>query len=269
MDTCRPSNWSLGSPMRAIPRLGVHDVSPAEALGRGRPPEDPARIAHVCHARSDRTSGDSVEPAVEPGHHVPAHVDPSSVSPPVMGWAVHEHEVATHAATLIQRICTERGVDPRRLVLHSDNNPPMRGRTMVATLQWLGIVPSFGRPHVCHDNPYSEASFARSNTRRRTRACSSLIVRLQVAGSLVSSHDGHLPVFGFRTPRHRRLKRPFRPYMSSAATGLPSPPHACRSAIFRIAMIMAAVPSVFTSVGCAAYSKLILSTMPASCCSAC
>jgi putative transposase len=35
----------------------------------------------------------------------------------------------------------------------------MRGSTMVATLQWLGIVPSFSRPHVSDDNPYSEALF--------------------------------------------------------------------------------------------------------------
>ena len=35
----------------------------------------------------------------------------------------------------------------------------MRGRTMIATLQWLGIVPSFSRPHVCNDHPYSEALF--------------------------------------------------------------------------------------------------------------
>src|SRR5688500_17799703 len=35
----------------------------------------------------------------------------------------------------------------------------MRGSTMIATLQWLGIVPSFSRPHVCNDNPYSEALF--------------------------------------------------------------------------------------------------------------
>jgi len=27
---------------------------------------------------------------------------------------------------------------------------------MIATLQWLGIVPSFSRPHACNDNPYSE-----------------------------------------------------------------------------------------------------------------
>jgi transposase InsO family protein len=77
----------------------------------------------------------------------------------IVGWEVHEHEVATHAAALIERICTESGIDPNGLVLHSDNGTPMRGRTMVATLQWLGIVPSFSRPHVCNDNPYSEALF--------------------------------------------------------------------------------------------------------------
>jgi putative transposase len=77
----------------------------------------------------------------------------------IVGWEVHDGEVADRAATLIQRICAESGVDPKGLVLHSDNGKPMRGNTMVATLQWLGIVPSFSRPHVCNDNPYSEALF--------------------------------------------------------------------------------------------------------------
>jgi putative transposase len=35
----------------------------------------------------------------------------------------------------------------------------MRASTLVATLQWLGVVPSFSRPHVSDDNPYSEALF--------------------------------------------------------------------------------------------------------------
>ena len=35
----------------------------------------------------------------------------------------------------------------------------MRGSTMVSTLQWLGVVPSFSRPHVSDDIPYSEALF--------------------------------------------------------------------------------------------------------------
>ena len=77
----------------------------------------------------------------------------------IVGTAVHEDERATHAAALVQRICDTSGIDAKGLVLHSDNGKPMRGHTMIATLQWLGIVPSFSRPHVCNDNPYSEALF--------------------------------------------------------------------------------------------------------------
>lgn len=77
----------------------------------------------------------------------------------IVGWEVHEDERAERAAALIQRICAESAIDPTGLVLHSDNGKPMRGNTMMATLQWLGIVPSFSRPHVCNDNPYSEALF--------------------------------------------------------------------------------------------------------------
>ena len=75
----------------------------------------------------------------------------------IVGWAVHERESAEHAAVLIQNICVDTGVDSTRLVLHSDNGKPMRGSTMLAMLQWLGIVPSFSRPHVSNDDPYSES----------------------------------------------------------------------------------------------------------------
>lgn len=77
----------------------------------------------------------------------------------IVGAAVHDGESATHAAALIRQICEAGAIDTTGLVLHSDNGKPMRGHTMVATLQWLGIIPSFSRPHVCNDNPYSEALF--------------------------------------------------------------------------------------------------------------
>jgi transposase InsO family protein len=77
----------------------------------------------------------------------------------IVGWDVCEREGADAAAKLIQHICTETAIDPKGLVLHSDNGKPMRGSTMIATLQWLGVVPSFSRPHVSNDNPYSEALF--------------------------------------------------------------------------------------------------------------
>jgi putative transposase len=35
----------------------------------------------------------------------------------------------------------------------------MKGSTMLATLQKMGVVPSFSRPMVSDDNPYSEALF--------------------------------------------------------------------------------------------------------------
>lgn len=77
----------------------------------------------------------------------------------IMGWRIHSEETAEHAAELVIGICDEHQLDPKDLVLHSDNGGPMRGSTMLGTLQWLGIVPSFSRPHVSDDNPYSEALF--------------------------------------------------------------------------------------------------------------
>ena len=77
----------------------------------------------------------------------------------IVGWRIAERESALIAAELVTQACHDGGVDPRGLVLHSDNGLPMRSSTMIATLQWLGVVPSFSRPHVSDDNPYSEALF--------------------------------------------------------------------------------------------------------------
>ena len=77
----------------------------------------------------------------------------------IVGWAVHESEDSAHASALIRTAALAEGVQPEGLILHSDNGKPMKGATMLATLQWLGIVPSFSRPHVSDDNPYSESLF--------------------------------------------------------------------------------------------------------------
>ena len=76
-----------------------------------------------------------------------------------MGWEVHETESAEFAAALINRACLAEGTCRTELVLHSDNGGPMKGATMLAKLQWLGVVPSFSRPSVSNDNPYSESLF--------------------------------------------------------------------------------------------------------------
>ena len=51
------------------------------------------------------------------------------------------------------------GVQEGEITLHSDNGSPMKGSTMLAMLQKLGVVPSFSRPSVSNDNPYSESMF--------------------------------------------------------------------------------------------------------------
>ena len=77
----------------------------------------------------------------------------------IVGWAVHEEESAELASALILEACLRHGVDPEKLVLHSDNGGPMKRATMLAMLQWLGIEPSFSRPSVKADNAFSEALF--------------------------------------------------------------------------------------------------------------
>jgi transposase InsO family protein len=77
----------------------------------------------------------------------------------IMGWQVSIEESTELAAAFIRRTCEETGVEPRGLVLHSDNGSPMKGSTTLATLRSLGIVPSFSRPQVSDDNPFSEALF--------------------------------------------------------------------------------------------------------------
>jgi len=77
----------------------------------------------------------------------------------IVGWEVHEQESAAHAGQLIRKTCLAEGIQPDQVVLHSDNGSPMKGATMLATLQQLGVVPSFSRPSVSDDNPYSESLF--------------------------------------------------------------------------------------------------------------
>jgi transposase InsO family protein len=77
----------------------------------------------------------------------------------IVGWEIHPDELGEHAANLMIKTCMRNRVRPDNLVLHSDNGSPMKGATMLATLQRLGVVPSFSRPSVSDDNPYSESLF--------------------------------------------------------------------------------------------------------------
>ena len=77
----------------------------------------------------------------------------------IVGWEVHHEESMEHSSHLVRRLARQHDIQGDQLVLHADNGGPMKGATMKATLEALGIMPSFSRPHVSDDNPYSESLF--------------------------------------------------------------------------------------------------------------
>lgn len=77
----------------------------------------------------------------------------------IVGYRVETYESAELAAQLAHDICLAEGIQPGQVALHSDNGGPMKGATMLATLQALGVCASFSRPNVSNDNPFSESLF--------------------------------------------------------------------------------------------------------------
>ena len=76
-----------------------------------------------------------------------------------VGWAVHDKESTEYSSSLLTKICKNEGIQRNSVSLHSDNGSPMKGATMLVTMQRLGVMPSFSRPSVSNDNPFSEALF--------------------------------------------------------------------------------------------------------------
>lgn len=78
----------------------------------------------------------------------------------IVGWEVREEESSESAADLLRKIYLKQGLSAKdSVVLHSDNGSPMKGATMLGTMQKLGVIPSFSRPSVSNDNAYSESLF--------------------------------------------------------------------------------------------------------------
>jgi len=77
----------------------------------------------------------------------------------IVGWQVYDQESSEWASEIMCDIVRLEEIEPDQVTLHSDNGGPMKGATMLATLQQLGVVPSFSRPSVSNDNPYSESLF--------------------------------------------------------------------------------------------------------------
>jgi len=77
----------------------------------------------------------------------------------IVHWELHPSENAELASEMIKTACEKQSVKRWQVTLHSDNGGPMKGATMRATLDRLGVTQSFSRPKVSDDNPFSEALF--------------------------------------------------------------------------------------------------------------
>lgn len=77
----------------------------------------------------------------------------------IVGWDIHATQESDLSAVLLENICMNEKINKHQLVIHADNGGPMKGATMLATMQKLCVVPSFSRPSVSNDNPFSESLF--------------------------------------------------------------------------------------------------------------
>ncbi len=77
----------------------------------------------------------------------------------IVGWQVHDSENSEYASQLLIHVCKQEGISSQQIILHSDNGSPMKGATMLYTMQQLCVIPSYSRPSVSNDNPYSESLF--------------------------------------------------------------------------------------------------------------
>jgi transposase InsO family protein len=125
----------------------------------------------------------------------------------IVGWQVYDAESSDLASEVMRDICKRENISPDQVVLHSDNGSPMKGATLLATLQALGVAPSFSRPAVSNDNPYSESLFKTMKYRPAYphRAFESLIAARQWVGMFVQwyNHEHRHSAIRFVTPAER------------------------------------------------------------------
>jgi putative transposase len=77
----------------------------------------------------------------------------------VVGWMVATQENSGLAKTLIAHSCSKQQIEPGNLTIHADRGSSMASKPIALLLADLGITKSHSRPHVCDDNPFSEAQF--------------------------------------------------------------------------------------------------------------
>jgi putative transposase len=111
------------------------------------------------------------------------------------------------ASQLLIDICLRERIAPNTLTVHSDNGSPMKGHTMLSTMQALGVAPSRSRPSVSNDNPYAESLFRTLKYRPDlpTQAFADLLAARRWVTDLVHwyNHEHRHSSISFVTPEQR------------------------------------------------------------------
>jgi putative transposase len=165
--------YSSMSPSTLVPmlaNLGIYIASEStfyrfaraaklqNSRGKARPPSNRRPREHVAVGPNQVWAWDiTFLPTEVRGRFLKLYVVLDVWSRMIVGAEVHDSEDQTLAARLIEACCAEQHVTADQLVLHSDNGGAMKGNTMLAKLQQLGVMPSFSRPSVSDDNAFAES----------------------------------------------------------------------------------------------------------------
>ena len=218
------AEFGLLSPSQIVPRLAdrgqyiasestMYRVLKAENQLKHRGAERPAQKRHKPRALCATAPGQlfswdiSYLPTPVKGLYFYLYLFMDIFSRKIVGWQVYEAESSELAGEVMRDICSQENILPNQVVLHSDNGSPMKGATMLATLQSLGIMPSFSRPSVSNDNPFSESLFKTLKYRPiyPQRPFENLLAARQWVGTFAAWYnDEHRhSAIGFVTPAER------------------------------------------------------------------
>ena len=180
--------------------------------GRSRPAKPHRPLTLVATAPNQVWSWDiTYLPTDVRGRFLKLYVVMDVWSRKVVGWEVHEDESPDHAAALIERAVRREGIRRDQLTLHADNGGPMKGATMLAKLEALGVAASFSRPRTSDDNPFSESLFRTMKYRPEypSRPFASIDAARSWVSAFVAWYDGvHLHgSIRFTTPADRHAGR--------------------------------------------------------------
>jgi transposase InsO family protein len=138
----------------------LKEASQQHHRGRAKKPSSRVLTSHCATGPNQVWSWDITwMPAAVKGQFYYWYMVLDVFSRKIVGHEVHMAESAELASQLMRRANLAEGLAGRALVLHSDNGSAMKGSTMLATLDQLGVAPSFSRPRVSNDNAYAESLF--------------------------------------------------------------------------------------------------------------